>query len=502
MEKIGADSPIPLVRQHHPLAPPSARATARRLPVRPPTPPPAGASAVPAPPSPEPPPVGAPRRGRGGGGGVARARRHHRTGGGGAAQAPCCRVGEKEDEASLVGGAAPGLKVRGRSRRLQERGLEVGEEESATLRIYKRLRRRTRGHEREWGFLSADLISLLLICKPRVSATDVDITFTLGAFAGGLLSDPSKEFYASHANITANKSPKDKSHFDWKQPALEMSKAVEDMYINQSAEEKIGEASSKPKQSSDLDYWQTVHGKSASEVEGWELVSKEQIKNMHHDTLLSHGSKGFLLEISDLTGPVLGLLFNNQFGNILAAAGKGDTLNLYHIDCHGTDLSRTYKFQDDEMSNAQVTFLEWHPRYSAILASTNDRGTTTVWDIRTKKAAMRAKQQPNEYCSEVHWHPNHPTCFAVASNSNYELAPVKIWDANLFGNMLCEFGPRKGVNSLSWSTTNDLILTTDVDGIIDCWNVKLTTDKSMGQCVAVSVGSCGAVHTTTAGVEA
>ncbi|CAL4895174.1 unnamed protein product [Urochloa decumbens] len=181
----------------------------------------------------------------------------------------------------------------------------------------------------------------------------------------------------------------------------------------------------------DFDGWEVVPGKSEIDMEEWELVPNKSGKAIDHSSR------------DGLPFTVLGLSFNNPYGNVLACGGLGEKLLLYHLDspvktCEMMDLG------SKEIS-CQITSLDWHPVYPVILACACDASVAKIWDLRSKKPTYRFEQENKGRCTETRWNPNDPLQIAVASVGMLKGKPaIEIWDARNTHFPLSEFGPENG----------------------------------------------------------
>ncbi|CAD6270999.1 unnamed protein product [Miscanthus lutarioriparius] len=166
-------------------------------------------------------------------------------------------------------------------------------------------------------------------------------------------------------------------------------------------------------------------------LKGFNLKSKVNRDDVEDWVVLDKPNRtdnsGLVLKLNDISGKVFAISFNNQHKNVLACGGDSEKLKLYQLD-HPI---KSYELADVG-SSSRTTFVDWHPQYPVAIASTCDDATAIGDD-----------------------------------------ATVKIWDLRNTYHPLSDFGPKKGVVSLSWWRNPNLIITTAVDGGVDCWKLNV-----------------------------
>ncbi|TVT98994.1 hypothetical protein EJB05_55623 [Eragrostis curvula] len=209
--------------------------------------------------------------------------------------------------------------------------------------------------------------------------------------------------------------------------------------------------------------WELLKLSSDDEDDDWEVISKDVHKDMHPT-----GHK-----LKDLKGPVRGLAFHHQKTNLLAAGGYGDKLKIYHIDRESGGYEIPLK------DNSQNLFLQWNPWYPALLAATSDDGLTSIFDVRDRKPVTSLKHGPRK---QVQWKPDVVYALALSSESS----PIEIYDFRIPMLPTHTFGSAEGFRSISWSnSTHSSILTTDMNGALDIWNLNNKESADSAYCFSL-----------------
>ncbi|XP_066361557.1 protein transport protein SEC31 homolog B-like [Miscanthus floridulus] len=222
-------------------------------------------------------------------------------------------------------------------------------------------------------------------------------------------------------------------------------------------------------------------------LKGFNLKSKVNRDDVEDWVVLDKPNRtdnsGLVLKLNDISGKVFAISFNNQHKNVLACGGDSEKLKLYQFD-HPI---KSYELADVG-SSSRTTFVDWHPQYPVAIASTCDAATAKIWDLRVKKPTHSINQK-NMHCTEIHWNANHPVEFVVGSVGDD--TTVKIWDLRNTYHPLSDFGPKKVVVSLSWCRNHpNLIITTAVDGGVDCWKLNVIENHLGRYTCSLNVDLC------------
>ncbi|KAM0857594.1 hypothetical protein ACQ4PT_048367 [Festuca glaucescens] len=246
-----------------------------------------------------------------------------------------------------------------------------------------------------------------------------------------------------------------------------------------SEEEELSETEDEDEDEEGMSNWQIIDD---AERFGWDLISKEEsvVKCPVTKTM------PILMETRDLTGPVLGLSFNDLNPYWLATAAKSERIIIHDLQYpfHLSKRKREFGQVASSNVNSQTTCLKWSKISPTILASSGDAGITRIWDIRRAPWQTFTTFTPQDkVCSsdiEFSW--NNPMHLAVSTEAS---ATVKVWDMRKFTLPSHEYASGdSGVVSMSWSRSGQL-LTSHTNGGLSCYDVykeKMVQDMDLPHC--------------------
>ncbi|KAM0857593.1 hypothetical protein ACQ4PT_048367 [Festuca glaucescens] len=209
-----------------------------------------------------------------------------------------------------------------------------------------------------------------------------------------------------------------------------------------SEEEELSETEDEDEDEEGMSNWQIIDD---AERFGWDLISKEEsvVKCPVTKTM------PILMETRDLTGPVLGLSFNDLNPYWLATAAKSERIIIHDLQ---------YPFHLSKRKRE-----------------------VGIWDIRRAPWQTFTTFTPQDkVCSsdiEFSW--NNPMHLAVSTEAS---ATVKVWDMRKFTLPSHEYASGdSGVVSMSWSRSGQL-LTSHTNGGLSCYDVYKEKDMDLPHC--------------------
>jgi len=178
-------------------------------------------------------------------------------------------------------------------------------------------------------------------------------------------------------------------------------------------------------------------------------------------------------------GQVMGLEFHPKLGNLLASgATDGETLiwDLANLSSPAPSrpTGQPLSSLPPGMGGSGVTTVAWNKKVGHIIASANENGQTSIFDLRQKRAivTLRHSGRANVRTTALSWNPDASVVLAMS----YAGTPVaEVWDLRkqMQPKMKLQGGHSGGIVGLDWCPHDpDLILTSGDDGRVLIWNAN------------------------------
>lgn len=169
------------------------------------------------------------------------------------------------------------------------------------------------------------------------------------------------------------------------------------------------------------------------------------------------------------TGPVLSLEFHPKQENLLASGSQDSHLYVWDL----ADPSKPSVSQPGQSTQqpAAISAVAWNKKVAHILASTNSRGETSVWDLRQKRVVITFRN--SSHLSQVSgnsiaWNPLQARQLAVSYTHNV----AEIWDLRHAMQPKAKLEGHQGnILSLAYCPHDPaVLLTSSEDRTMACWN--------------------------------
>eukprot|EP00003_Mantamonas_plastica_P027869 TRINITY_DN6107_c0_g1_i3.p1 TRINITY_DN6107_c0_g1~~TRINITY_DN6107_c0_g1_i3.p1 ORF type:complete len:451 (+),score=61.60 TRINITY_DN6107_c0_g1_i3:94-1353(+) len=143
----------------------------------------------------------------------------------------------------------------------------------------------------------------------------------------------------------------------------------------------------------------------------------------------SDGSEPLLAHAEHHSGPVRGLDFNPHQPNLLASGSSNSEILMWDLAAPRQPkvFSFTAKNQTDS-DKVDISCVSWNRKVPHIMASTSSSGTSTVWDVMAKRAAISFTDpdKPLKY-KAIAWSPEVSTQIITASDDD-KRPVMQLWD--------------------------------------------------------------------------
>ncbi len=159
------------------------------------------------------------------------------------------------------------------------------------------------------------------------------------------------------------------------------------------------------------------------------------------------------------TGSVRGLQFNPHRGWEHSLASGGSDGDVLVMSLERPETPQTYTTSDTQKHQGEVTKVAWNTGTHYILASSDNRGSTCVWDMKQRKLWCEIKDPSGGAISDIAWGPDGGTNIITASGDDRN--PVlKYWDLRSSTSLPLATlkGHKEGILSVGWCPSDPYLL--------------------------------------------
>jgi len=159
------------------------------------------------------------------------------------------------------------------------------------------------------------------------------------------------------------------------------------------------------------------------------------------------------------TGAVNGLQFNPHKGWEHSLASGGNDGDVLVMSLERPDAPQTYTTSDTQKHQGEVTKVAWNTGTHYILASSDNRGSTCIWDMKQRKMWCEIKDPAGGAISDIAWGPDGGTNIITASGDDRN--PVlKYWDLRSSTSLPLATlkGHTEGILSVGWCPSDPYLL--------------------------------------------
>jgi len=169
--------------------------------------------------------------------------------------------------------------------------------------------------------------------------------------------------------------------------------------------------------------------------------------------------------------PVTSLDFNSQMPKYLASGSLDGRVYIWDLKDPTTPLNnQPPDYQNSGGRPASVTAVAWNRSVQYILASSNERGETSIWDLKNKRLAVTFRSNSRAAVTSVAWNPVNARQLIVSYAGK---APAEIWDLRQFisPKAYLEGGHQRSILDVSWCPHDpNMLLTTGDDNQAILWD--------------------------------
>ena len=176
------------------------------------------------------------------------------------------------------------------------------------------------------------------------------------------------------------------------------------------------------------------------------------------------------------SGAVTGLQFNPHkgWGHSLASGGSDGEVLVMSLE--KPDAPATYTTSDSSKHSGEVTKVAWNTGTHYILASSDNKGSTCVWDMKQRKLWCEIRDPTGGAISDIAWGPDGGTNIITASGDDRN--PVlKYWDLRSSTSLPLATlkGHTEGILSVSWCPSDPfMLMSTGKDNRTIIWDLLTT----------------------------
>ena len=132
-----------------------------------------------------------------------------------------------------------------------------------------------------------------------------------------------------------------------------------------------------------------VTGFGSGKLAFWNPVEMLKSKDLSDDKLLNLGCLG-VHQIDDQQQPIKCVAVNSYKPNLVVSGGSAVLIHNFEKGFKSID---TFSPAQSAAELSPTTAVGWNYRVPHIFASASENGTTTVWDLKNKKAIMNMADQ-------------------------------------------------------------------------------------------------------------